>query len=91
MSAIPVLPETGFLRLRQILGKPKANPPVPAIIPISPSAWWAGVKVGRYPAPIKLSDRVTVWKASDIQALLNQQGRPNAGAPARGPSSSERE
>ena len=28
------LPETGFLRLSQIVGNPKANPPIPPIIPI---------------------------------------------------------
>ena len=29
------LPETGYLRLSQIIGKPKAIPPIPAIIPAS--------------------------------------------------------
>lgn len=43
------LPETGYLRLPQIVGDPKAA--IPAIIPVSKSTWWAGVKSGRYPAP----------------------------------------
>jgi prophage regulatory protein len=66
----PALPAEGFLRIKQILGDRQATPPVPALIPVSTSAWWAGCKAGRYPAPIKLSPRVTVWRAADIRALL---------------------
>jgi prophage regulatory protein len=64
------LPETGFLRLPQIIGNPKANPPVPPLIPVKSTAWWVGVKEGRYPAAIKLSPRVTVWRVEDIRALI---------------------
>ncbi len=72
MSVLPTTPVTDcYLRLHQITGRPKAVPPVAAIIPISDSAWWSGVASGRYPKPIKLSDRVTVWKASDIQKLVD--------------------
>ena len=63
-------PETAFLRLRQILGDLNANPPVAPIIPVSRSAWWAGVKAGMYPQPVKLSPRVTVWRASDVFAIV---------------------
>jgi prophage regulatory protein len=68
-------PETGFLRLPQIIGNPKAEPPIPAVIPVCKSTWWAGVKSGRYPAPVKLSARVTAWRASDIRALIDGSGR----------------
>lgn len=54
------LPETGFLRLPQVL----------AIFPISRSAFWAGVKSGKYPKPVKLSERCTAWKAEDIRQLI---------------------
>ena len=65
------LPETGYLRIYQILGDPKATPPIPAIIPISKSTWWAGVKSGRYPKPVKLSERCTAWRVEDIRSLLD--------------------
>ena len=65
-----LLPETGYLRVAQIVGNPKANPPIPPIIPISKSAWWAGVSDGRFPKSIKLSERVTVWRVEDIRALI---------------------
>lgn len=68
------LPETGFLRLPQIVGNKKAKPPIPALIPISKSAWWDGVKTGRFPAPVKLSPRVTCWKVEDIRALIDSMG-----------------
>jgi len=62
--------ENRLLRLKQILGDPKANPPIPPIIPVGRSTWWAGVKSGRFPKPVKLGPRTTVWRESDIQSLL---------------------
>ena len=64
------LPETGYLRLPQIIGNSKSNPPIPALIPVSKSTWWAGVKSGRFPAPIKLGPRITVWRVEDIRELI---------------------
>ncbi len=54
--------KSGLLRLRQVL----------AIIPVSRSAWWAGVKTGRYPKPIKLGPKTTCWRVSDIRALIER-------------------
>ena len=69
------LPETGFLRLSQIIGNPKANPPVPAIIPVKKTCWWEGVKTGRFPKPVKIGGgRGTFWKVEDIRALIASVG-----------------
>ena len=66
------LPETGFLRLSQIIGNPKAEPPIPALIPVSKSTWWNGVKSGRYPKPVKtLGKRITAWRVEDIRFLIS--------------------
>jgi hypothetical protein len=62
------LPETGFLRLSQIIGDPKAG--IPPIIPIGKSAWWEGVRTGRFPKPVKLGPRVTAWRIKDIRVLI---------------------
>ena len=62
------LPETGYLRLPHIIGNPKAG--IPALIPISRSAWWLGVRNGRYPKPVKLGPRTTVWTVESIRALI---------------------
>ena len=67
------LPETGFIRLSSIIGNAKAHPPIPAIIPVSRSTWWAGVKSGRYPKPVKLGPRITAWRISDIIALIDHE------------------
>lgn len=66
------LPDAGFMRLPQIVGDPKASPPIPPIIPVSRSTWWNGVKSGLYPKPVKLSKGVTVWRVEDIRALIAQ-------------------
>ncbi|MET0013047.1 MAG: AlpA family phage regulatory protein [Sedimenticola sp.] len=66
------LPETGYVRLPQIIGDKKANPPVPPIIPVSKSTWWEGVKSGRFPKAIKLGPRTTVWRVEDIRALVEE-------------------
>ena len=71
MSNLP-FPEFGFVRLKQIIGDPKAEPPVPAVIPVSRSTWWQGVKDGRFPKSIKLTPRTTVWLAEDIRAFVEQ-------------------
>lgn len=67
------LPQIGYLRLSQIVGDKKAG--IPAIIPVSKSTWWQGVKSGRYPQPVKLSERCTAWRVEDVLALIEQASR----------------
>lgn len=65
------LPETGFLKLSQIIGNPKAEPPIPAIIPVKKSCWWEGVNSGRFPKPVKIGNgRGTFWRVEDIRKLI---------------------
>jgi predicted DNA-binding transcriptional regulator AlpA len=66
------LPETGFIRLPQIVGNAKSVPPIPAIIPVGKSVWWDGVRSGRFPKPVKLGPNTTAWRVEDILALINQ-------------------
>lgn len=49
-----------LLRLPQVLAR----------LSISRSLWWRGIKEGRFPQGVKLSPRVTVWRQSDIEALI---------------------
>ena len=70
------IPAEGFLRLSQIVGDPKADPPIPAVIPVGKSTWWAGVKAGRYPQPVRtLGARITAWRAEDIRKLIERLGQ----------------
>lgn len=64
------LPSTRLLRLSDILGNKKATPPIPALLPICKSTWWAGVKSGRYPQPVKLGPNITAWRCEDIHRLI---------------------
>ncbi len=54
------IPEIGFIRLATVL----------TVIPVSKSTWWAGVKSGKFPRPVKLGENTTAWKAEDIHALI---------------------
>ena len=67
-----MLHPNALLRLYQIIGDKSATPPIDPIIPVGKSCWWAGVKSGRFPQPIKLSPRVTAWRASEIFALTQK-------------------
>jgi prophage regulatory protein len=64
-------PLKGFLRLKQIIGDRHASPPIPAIIPISASSWWAGVAEGRLPKPVKIGRNTTAWRWEDIEELVD--------------------
>jgi prophage regulatory protein len=54
------LPDTGFLRLRQVL----------SFIPLGKTSWLKGVRTGRFPKPVKLSTRCVAWRAEDIRQLI---------------------
>jgi predicted DNA-binding transcriptional regulator AlpA len=51
-----------FLRLPDVL----------SYFPVSKSHWWEGVKSGLYPKGIKISPKITVWRESDINALISK-------------------
>ena len=61
-----------FLRLKQIIGDPKAEPPIQPILPISKSSWWDGVKTGRFPKAIKIGANTTVWREEEIRSLVDK-------------------
>ncbi|MEP3231257.1 MAG: AlpA family phage regulatory protein [Hyphomicrobiales bacterium] len=63
MSDQPTQQTSGFLRVKDIIAP---NGP----IPVSRSTWWQGVKDGRFPKPLKLGERVTVWRVDDIRDLI---------------------
>lgn len=68
---VGALPSEGYVRLKQVL----------KVVPVSTSHWWEGVKSGRFPAPLKISPKVTVWSVYDIRKLLEsfEAQKPKAG------------
>ena len=65
-----MLSENGFLRLPQIVGDQQAMPRIPPSVPISKSTLWSWVKAQKFPAPIKIGPRTTVWRIADVRAWL---------------------
>jgi prophage regulatory protein len=59
-----------FYRLPEIIGNRKQG--IPGMIPVSRASWYAGIKEGRYPKPVKLSERTAAWRSTDIEELMNR-------------------
>lgn len=62
MTEQKTMPETGYLRLPEVL----------RYIPVSKTTWWNGVKSGRFPKSVKLSPGITTWKVEDIRKLIDR-------------------
>ena len=68
-SSLPIpssINHAALLRLSQVL----------SLVPVSKSTWWNGVRSGRFPRPVKLSQRTTCWRASEILRLIEDAERP---------------
>jgi predicted DNA-binding transcriptional regulator AlpA len=42
------------------------EPEVLRIVPISRATLWSRVRAGTFPAPVKISDRVSAWRVEDV-------------------------
>lgn len=63
-AAPTVLPEVGFIRQAQL---------IPAIVPFSNATLWRKVKDGTFPAPVKLSPRVTAWEVGKVREWIAER------------------
>ncbi len=54
------LPLDGYVRLTQLL----------EVIPISRASVWRKVRSGSFPAPFKLSQRITAWRVEDVRKWM---------------------
>jgi prophage regulatory protein len=55
----------GFIRMRDIRAR----------IPVAKSTIWAWVRQGKFPAPVKLSPKVTAWRAADVDLWETESAR----------------
>lgn len=46
---------------------------IPRILPFSAATLWRKVKNGTFPKPVKLSDRITAWRVSDVQDWMESR------------------
>ena len=60
-----VLPATGYVREKQLIGG--------GILPFSAKTLWRKVKDGTFPAPVKLSERITAWKVESVREWLDSR------------------
>lgn len=72
-NQVITLPLTGYVRQPLLVGDSKNG--TLGILPFSASTLWRRVRAGTFPAPVKLSDRITAWKAEDIRQWLDAQGQ----------------
>lgn len=56
------LPATGYVRMAQVAGP---------IVPVHAATIWRWVRAKKFPQPVKLSERVTAFKAEEIRARLD--------------------
>ncbi|MCQ2002370.1 helix-turn-helix transcriptional regulator [Rhizobium sp. NRK18] len=59
------LPEEGYVRLNDFLGKGK-------FLPMSRSTWYSRVRSGEAPAPVSLGARIVAYRVEDIRAYFER-------------------
>lgn len=57
------LPPTAYIRQKLLLSH---------IVPFSAATLWRRVSSGQFPKPVRLSERVTGWRVSDVKAWLEK-------------------
>lgn len=62
-----VIASRTYLRISEIANNRRTGDP--GMLPVSAATWWAWVKAGKAPQPIRLSAGVTVWRSADVLAF----------------------
>ena len=68
MNTPPIAGSAGYLRLKDVVKR----------VPVAKSTIWLWVSDGRFPAPVKLSERVTAWPVSSIERWEAERQAPKA-------------
>ena len=61
-TTTPTASPEKLLRLNAVLSR----------VPVSRSAWYQGVKTGKFPPPIKLGPKTSAWRESDVNRLIQE-------------------
>lgn len=59
-TTTPPAPPEKLLRLNTVLSR----------VPIGRSAWYQGIKDGKFPPPVKLGPKTSAWREADINKLI---------------------
>jgi predicted DNA-binding transcriptional regulator AlpA len=57
-----------FIRIRELA----STPGKPGKLPVSPATIWRWVREGKFPAPFKLHNGVTIWNLALVEAHIAQ-------------------
>lgn len=76
MAKVATLGESNLLRIHDIIGD--AAKGIEPLIPIKRTAWYAGIKRGVFPKPVRIGPKIVAWRASDIRKLIEQPEQPAA-------------
>jgi prophage regulatory protein len=70
-----------LLRLTEIIGRKASpnHPALPALIPVSRTTWWEGVRTGRYPKPVLISKGCVAWRAEDVVRTIHEMNARDGG------------
>jgi prophage regulatory protein len=60
-------PSDALVRIQKIVGPN-------GLIPISRSSFYAGIRDGIYPKPIRLGKRTSVWRLSELMQIVGKGG-----------------
>lgn len=71
-SVFDRLSDGAYLREAQLVRSTK-RPDSTAPLPFSAPTLWRKVRAGTFPAPCKLSERVTAWRVGDVRQWLQAQ------------------
>jgi len=66
------LPGTCLVRIHEILGCP--NRGIRGLLPMGRTAWYKGIREGRYPAGVLLGPRMRAWKIEEIRTVMAGNG-----------------
>ena len=56
---------SGYLRLKDLVKR----------VPVAKSTIWLWVSDGKFPAPVKLSERVTAWRVSAVEQWESEKSQ----------------
>lgn len=59
-----------FLRMKDLANRHDSK----GLIGVSAQTLWRWIQQNRFPAPLKISSNISVWRMSEVQAWMNAQG-----------------
>ena len=64
-----------WLRLVDVVGDTKAEPPIEALIPVSRSTIYRLIAAGKFPAPVKPLPTISLWSRDEVMLASREWGR----------------